>query len=271
MFPRRRRAPAVALLFTLTCVCVASCTPHAQDTLLIAGSSTMALYLEPVVKAFASKSPTASIVSEPGGATAGVIALKRQAIDVAMVARDVTADEDDDRLRDYLVARDGVAIVVSTSSPIAGLTMKQLADVSSGAVRSWKEVGGPDAPVAFIDRPKTFQLRKSFMDLVLGGEEPLRTSKVAEKQEQVLSALNADVNAISYVAFHRATADVKAVPINGVEMNRATMLSGRYPLTRSFYLAVYRHPSPLAERFITFALSKEGQGLLVEKGLLAVY
>ena len=49
------------------------------------------------------------------------------------------------------------------------------------------------------------------------------------------------------------------------------MLSGRYPLTRSFYLAVYKKPSSLAESFVSFALSKEGQSLLVGKGLLAVY
>jgi phosphate transport system substrate-binding protein len=262
----------MACLFAYASVLGIGCNVrNGQETLLIAGSSTMALYLEPVVQAFATKNPRASVVSEAGGAAAGVIALKREAIDVAMVARDLTADEDDDALRDYLVARDGVAIVVSKASPIAGLTVRQLADVASGSARSWKEVGGPDAPIAFVDRPKTTHLRKSFMDIVLGGDEPVHPTKVAETSEHVLEALNANALAISFVSFHRATAEMRAIPINGVEMSRATMLSGRYPLTRSFYLAVYKRPTKVAERFIDLALSKEGQKLLVEKGLIGVY
>jgi phosphate transport system substrate-binding protein len=109
------------------------------------------------------------------------------------------------------------------------------------------------------------------MDIVLGGEEPAHGAKVAEKAEDLLRELNANANAVSFVTFHRATADLRALAINGVEMNRTTMLSGRYPLTRSFYLAVYMKPSPLAERFVEFALSREGQALLVDKGLLSVY
>jgi phosphate transport system substrate-binding protein len=264
-----RLARVGALAVGLLC---ATCKPPPlEETLLIAGSSTMKLYIEPVVTAFAAKNPRASIVCEGGGAAAGAIALKREAIDVAMIGRDLYAEEDDDNLRDYLVARDGVAMVVSKENPVAGLTMKQLADIASGTVKSWKEVGGPDAPITLIDRPKTSQLRKSFMDLVLQGEEPTHGATNAKGYEEMAQVIHANAHAIGYVSYHHASDDLKVLPINGVEMSRATMLSGRYPLTRSFYLAVYMKPSALAESFVTFALSKEGQALLVEKGLLSVY
>ncbi len=249
-----------------------TCKPRApQETLLIAGSSAMKLYLQPVVDAFAAKNPRASVVCEEGGAAAGVIALKREAIDIAMISRDITTDEDDDNLRDYLVARDGVAIVVSKSSPITALTLKQLAEIASGAVTSWKQVGGPDAPITLLDRPKSSQLRKSFMDLVLQGEEPTRTATIAKGYEETAAALAANPHAIGYISYHHAGPDLRAVVLNGIEMTRGTMLSGRYPLTRSFYLAVYMEPSTIAEAFVSFTLSREGQSLLVDKGLLAVY
>jgi phosphate transport system substrate-binding protein len=267
------RAPRLAVLGALLLsLLVSTCKPHApEETLLIAGSSAMKLYLQPVVDAFAAKNPNTSVVCETGGAAAGIIALKREAIDVAMIGREIAVDEDDNSLRDFLVARDGVAIVVSKSSPITALTLKQLADIASGTVTSWKQVGGPDAPITLLDRPKTSQLRKSFMDLVLQGEEPLRTATIAKGVEDVVLALQANPHAIGYVTYHHASADLRALPINGVEMNRGTMLSGRYPLTRSFYLAVYAKPNTLTESFVSFALSKEGQSLLVDKGLLAVY
>ena len=257
--------------FAVGLLCATCKPPQLEETLLIAGSSTMKLYLEPVVSAFAAKNPRASIVCEGGGAAAGAIALKREAIDVAMIGRELYAEEDDDNLKDFLVARDGVAIVVSKANPIAGLTMKQLADIASGAVTTWKDVGGSDGPITLVDRPKTSQLRKSFMDLVLQGEEPTHTATPSKGNEEMAQVIQANANAIGYVSYHHASADLKVLPINGVEMSRATMLSGRYPLTRSFYLAVYMRPSALAESFVTFALSKAGQALLVEKGLLAVY
>lgn len=181
------------------------------------------------------------------------------------------AEEDDDDLRDYLVARDGVAIVVSRENPVASLTLTQLSGIASGGITAWKDVGGPDAPLTLIDWPKTSQLRKSFMDLVLQGEEPTHTAIVAKGYEEMAQLIRSNAHAIGYVSYHYASPDLKVLPISGVEMNRATMLSGRYPLTRSFYLAVYLKPSSLAESFVSFALSKEGQALLVEKGLLAVY
>lgn len=270
-----RRTPTLGIVIAVLVfvgAAAAACKPAApQETLLIAGSSSMKMYLDPVVAAFAAAHPKASIVCEGGGAAAGVLSLKREAIDIAMVAREVTPDEDDDHLRDFLVARDGVAVVVSKSMPVSGITSKQLADIASGVITSWKAVGGPDAPITFIDRPKTSQLRKSFMDLVLQGEEPMRGATVANGFEEMAADIAGNVHAVGYVSFHRLGAEMKALAINGVEMNHGTMLSNRYPLTRSFYLAVYLKPSPLAESFLSFTMSKEGQALLVDKGLLAVH
>lgn len=250
-----------------------------KEPLLIAGSSTMEMYLNPLVKAFVKKNPGASVVCDSGGASAGVIALKHEAIDIAMLSRDVNTEEDDTHLKDYLIARDGVAIVVNPQNPIGTLTTAQLASIASGKATSWRDFACPDSktacafalPITLVDRPKTSHLRKSFMDLVLSGEEPTASAKVLQKSDEVIAAVQADVGAIAYVSLRRFTTALKAVAINGVEMNRTTMLSGRYPLTRSFYLAVYHRPSKLAESFIEFAIGKEGQTLLAEDGLLNVY
>jgi len=49
------------------------------------------------------------------------------------------------------------------------------------------------------------------------------------------------------------------------------MLSGRYPLSRTFYLAVYLKAPPIAEKFVQFAVGKEGQAILAKDGLLPVH
>ena len=54
-------------------------------------------------------------------------------------------------------------------------------------------------------------------------------------------------------------------------MTKLTMLSGRYPLSRSFYLAVHVKAPALAERFIAFTRSQTGQVTLAEDGLLPIF
>jgi phosphate transport system substrate-binding protein len=255
----------------LACLLALSCKPKkAPESLLIAGSATMEAYLEPVVAAFSKKYPQPNLVLDQGGGAAGIIALKRGAIDIAMLARDLTPEEDDVHTRDYLVARDGVAIVVHPDNPLASLGMKQLAGLFSGDLASWKDVGGPDLPVVVVDREKTSRTRKSLMDLVLGGEEPTRSARRAAKSAEVIAAVGAERGAIGYLSLRAMAKGVRSIAVNEVEMSRATMLSGRYPLTRSFYLVTYRKASPLAEQFIEFVLGKEGQAILAEDGILAV-
>jgi phosphate transport system substrate-binding protein len=259
-------------VLALAALALAGCKKAKEtETLLIAGSSTMRAYLEPVVKAFAAKDPSVNVVSEGGGSTAGLVALKHGAIDVATVARPVTPAEDDVYLRDYLVARDGVAVIVNPANPVNDLSMHQLARIFEGEVTKWREVGGGEGRIIVIDRDKKSHVRKSFEDLVLSGDESARAAKIAASAAELLDTVRSTPAAIAYVTLHKMGAGVKALRINGVEMTRATMLSGRYPLSRSFYLAVHMNGSSLADRFIEFTLSKEGQSLLADDGLLETY
>src|SRR5262245_48334334 len=82
--------------------------PPPKETLLIAGSSTIQVYLNPLVAAFVKRNPNVSVVSEPGGTTAAIVALKRNAIDVAAINRVPEPSEDDPYLSDYQIGRDAI-------------------------------------------------------------------------------------------------------------------------------------------------------------------
>jgi phosphate transport system substrate-binding protein len=87
----------------------------------------------------------------------------------------------------------------------------------------------------------------------------------------VIAAVKATPTAIGYVTLHKMSPGVKALRVSGVEMTKLTMLSGRYPLSRSFYLAVHVKAPALAERFIAFTRSQTGQVTLAEDGLLPIF
>jgi phosphate transport system substrate-binding protein len=241
------------------------------ETLLIAGSSTMQSYLDPVVKAFVAANPSVSIVSEGGGSTPALVALNHGAIDVAGITRTVTAKEDDVYLRDYLVARDGVAIVVNPANSVDNLSKDQLTGIFEGTIKSWKAVGGSHQVITVVVRESKSNVRRSVEDLLLGGDEIPVGFKTASSATEMLEAVRSTPTGIGFLTLRTMGPGVKALRVDEVEMSRTTMLSGRYPLARSFYLVMHMKVSPLAERFVDFVLSKDGQDLLASRGLLEVF
>lgn len=259
-------------LILLACTLLGGCKKTKEpDALLIAGASQLRPRLERVVKKFVAANPNSHVVCEAGGSAAGLVALKHGAIDIAMLSRPVAADEDDLYLRDYLIARDGLAIIVNLSNPVSDLSESQLQRIFKGQATKWKDVGGSEGKIVLIDREKKGSLRQSLEELILDGDTVKINSTVVASSADVIAAVKATPTAIGYITLHRMSPGVKALRVSGVEMTRLTMLSGRYPLSRSFYLAVHVKASPLAERFIAFARSPQGQATLAEDGLLPVF
>ena len=263
---------ALASTLGLGCAKIKERFQHApaEEVLLVAGSSTMRSFVTPLVDEFKKKETRAIIENQAGGATAGVIALKRGAIDVAMLTRDLREEEDDPQLRNYLVARDAIAILVNTQNPVSNIPRKMLHKVYEGEITSWKALGGPDAPIEILTREPASNAQKSLRDYVLGGDEMPKGRQV-NSREEMIAAVKASPNAIGFGQLAAVTSDTKELTIDGVPINKLTVLSSRYPLSRSFYLVLYGAAAPGAERFVAFALSKEGQDAFAKQGLLPVY
>jgi phosphate transport system substrate-binding protein len=262
---------------------LASCRPEEKQSLLIAGSKSTNAGLREIKKAFEAKHPV-EITLEPGGSTGGVVALRSGAIDIATVDREVTAAEDDVNLRDYLIARDGIAIIVHPQNPLGSLALHQVTDVFAGRVKPWKALAGGGGPAADLDKlgdivlvdlAKDSENRKSLIDMLFSGDDPVRPTTEVKDFNQMIETVGSEPRAIGFASFHTLHArhkegSVKVLHVDDVEVTRETMLSGRYPLTRSFYLATYKDPPKIAEEFITFTLGPDGQKLLDAYGLVTV-
>jgi phosphate transport system substrate-binding protein len=258
--------PLVAAL-----IAVASCRGGSgSGTLLVGGSTVFTAYLEPVVGAFQRKHPKVTVVSGTGDSSAALVALDRGAIDVAVLSREVAAGEDQAGLRDYLVAREAVAVVVHPKNPVLNLSVAELTQICSGDLVAWKDVGGGEGNIALVDRRKDSLSHRSLVDIVLGGDDSLRAARVVASDLEMAEAVNADPLALGFFPPGALPKDMKTLSIGSVPVSRATILSGRYPLSRSFYLAVHDKRSKPAEELVELALGKEGQGLLEAEGLLGV-
>jgi phosphate transport system substrate-binding protein len=234
----------------------------ARRPLLIAGSGIMLEMNTALAAAFSNLYRDIDVVIDAGGSVSALIALKRGSIDVAAMSRDLRETEDEKGLRNYLVARTGVDIVVSNASPITSLTSTQVREILVGELDNWIQAGGPEAPIhVFTGAPS----HRNIEDVVLTTGEITPTGTMFKTGMEASKAVAADPHAIGFVLHEEKHdhASIRYLPIDGVSGSDTTMLSNRYPFTTSLYFAVmHDDPQSPARLWIDFARSDAGQKII---------
>lgn len=168
---------------------------------------------------------------------------------------------------------DGIGILVHLSNFTKDVTKQQVADVFSGKVRDWSELGGPDTKILPIDRPRNQNVRDAF-ETHLGITGKLTgQAKTIGPDEQVVKTVVGTLPPLSAVAYISLSTGLSAVssgvavrllPVDKVEPEVPTVKDGRYPLRRPLLLLSKKNPSPSAEAFAAFARSAPGQAIVGE-------
>lgn len=177
----------------------------------------------------------------------------------------------DPNLQNHQVAWDGIAIMVSISNSIKDVTHQHIADIFSGNVRFWSDIGGPDARVRLINRHPTQHLTVSLEDtLGIQGKIP-KDAKVIGPEQKTTNAVVGTLppySAVTYMSLTPALAAVKSgvnvrlLPIDKVEPEIPTVKDGRYPFRRPVLFVTRKNLTPVVEAFIAFALSRDGQDII---------
>lgn len=94
-------------------------------------------------------------------------------------------------------------------------------------------------------------------------------ANVTNNTEAMLTTVAGDDYAIGYVSLGSLNDTVKAVKIDGAEASVENIKNGSYAVSRPFNIATGDNVSEVAEDFINFILSAEGQAVIEEKGYIA--
>lgn len=86
----------------------------------------------------------------------------------------------------------------------------------------------------------------------------------------VITSVAGNPAAMGYISLGALRDDVRAVPVDGVAASVANVLNGTYPLFRSFYLALPEELGDLAQDFLSFIESEEGQAEIQRRGFIPV-
>ena len=162
-----------------------------------------------------------------------------------------------------------LAIFVHRDNPLPSLSMSQLHQVFSGAVRTWDELGlaGPwsHLPIATYGMQAGTALAHEMRSKTLGEARFAPELRGFGQSAEVVERVGRDASGIGFAAAMRATPEVRALPIapadgqQPVAPTADNLTAGRYPLDR--HLLIYAKPplSPFAREFLRLVLSREGQ------------
>jgi phosphate transport system substrate-binding protein len=171
---------------------------------------------------------------------------------------------------EYVVALDGIAVIVNPSNPVSTLTKDQIADLFAGRVRRWSEVGGKEAPVVVHARDDRSGTYDTFRHLVLGTTALVADAERHESSEELSDAVAADARAIGFIGLPYVRS-AKAVMVQ--EAGSAPLLPSQltvstedYPLARRLYFYVPADASQVTRDFVDFVLSADGQRLVRANG-----
>lgn len=264
-------------LIALAAAAFTSAPAMAEKNIVIDGSTTVG----PIAKAFADyykeKTGIGAAISESGSGN-GVKSLINGACDIANMSRFMKDSEFKTCVEKgilpvaHVVAFDGLAVVVNPANKVGALTMAQLADIYTGKIRNWKELGGDDAEIVVISRDTNSGTYETFNELVLRKNPVVKGAEYVGSNGQAKTRVASTKNAIAYVGLGFADDSVKTLSVDGILPSPKTIVSGKYPIARPLFMFTNKYPkmgTPVYD-FVTLHLSEEGREIVRDLGYVPV-
>lgn len=136
-----------------------------------------------------------------------------------------------------------------------------------------------DAAITVVSREDGSGTRGAFIELFGVEEKDADGNKVDHTTEEasitnntavMMSTVAGDPYAIGYISLGSLNDTVKALKIEGVEATAENIKAGEYKVSRPFNIATKGEVSEVAQDFIDFIMSPDGQAVIEENGYIPV-
>ena len=117
------------------------------------------------------------------------------------------------RLRDYQIGESHVAFAVHPTNPVRALTNGQLADIFTGKVTNWKELGGSDQGIVIVTAKPGDGLRSMVESALLSNASlasGARAMTNATEITKVVAQLPGGIGIVAPTALDRSVAELRA-------------------------------------------------------------
>ena len=222
-----------------------------------------------LIEGFKEIQPGITVNYTGSGSGAGITGAQEGTCDIGLASRDLKDTETG--VKQITVAKDGIAIIVNPENPVADLSVEQIAQLATGEITNWSEVGGNDGQVVFIGREAGSGTRDGF-ESITGTEDACKYQNELTSTGEVIANVASNPNAIGYASLSAVDDTVKAITVGGVAPSEGTVLDGSYSLQRNFNFIINESTelSEAAQAFVDWATSAEASDLIAGAGAVPV-
>ncbi len=269
-----------------------SASPEASaETLTIKGSDTIVILSQRWAETYMQLFPSATIQVTGGGSGTGIAALINGTTRLANASRPIKKKEVERAkkagrtIKEFRVAMDGLAVIVSAKNPVSELSLKQLMGIYIGRFNNWKQVGGPDKKILRYCRESNSGTYVFFKDNVLKKRDYAADCQTLPGTAAVAEATARDQWGIGYggIAYFAKRPELKILSVSVKkgepaispltptgEIDIKGIKSGKYPIARFLNVYSLGEPKGLAKKFMEWVMGPQGQAIVAKVGYVPV-
>jgi phosphate transport system substrate-binding protein len=259
-----------------------------MESIQIKGSDTIVNLIQVWAEKFTQYYPNSNISVTGGGSGTGFASLINKTCDIAMSSREieekesVLAEQNNVNPIGFKVGLDGLVVIVNKNNPVNNLTLAQLKDIFTAKITNWEEIGGYDKKIVILSRESNSGTHMFFKERVIrnndinSSDEFSIHSLMMSSSQAVYDEVLQNPNALGYVGMGFVDDKIKVLSVAIDEKNRYvtptidTIIDGSYPISRPLYLYTNAKPEGMIEMFIEYALSDDGQKIVVDTDFVPV-
>ena len=234
------------------------------------GSTSMEKVIGSLGEAFEAENSGITFTYNPTGSGSGITAVSEGRCDIGLSSRALTDEEKESGLTETILALDGIAIIVNPENPVNNLSLEQIAQIYTGEITNWSEVGGSDSEIVLIGREAGSGTRDGF-ESITGTEDACQYRQELTSTGDVITTVSQNPDAIGYASLSAVKDSIKAISVNGVTASEATVKDGSYLVQRPFVLVTKegKELSESAQAFFDYITSADAAEAISSAGVVA--
>ena len=256
------------LVIALAALTLAGCARKDTSPVTTDGSTSMEKVIGTLGEAFTEKEGI-NVTYNPTGSGSGIQSVSEGRCDIGLSSR-ALKDDEKATLTETVVALDGIAMIVNPENPVSDLTVEQIADIYTGKITNWVDLGGADEAIVVLGREAGSGTRGAFEEL-LDVADQCAYAQELDSTGGVLAKVASTPGSIGYVSLDVVDDTVKALSLDGVEPTEENIVAGSYKLSRPFVMATLGtidEQNDLVKTWFGFVQSDAGKAVITAMGLI---
>lgn len=242
-----------------------SATTIDKKTISAAGSTALQPLVKLAADEFMAKNAGVQVNLSGGGSMTGLNNVASGSIEIGN--SDVLAPDElkSAGLVDHQVCVAPFILITNKDVTIDNLTKAQAADIFTGKITNWKDVGGKDEKISIIGRAASSGTRLNVEKIVMDGQKMTDAAAAQDSTGNLLTGVGLTPGAIGYIDAAYLKDTVKALKFEGIAYSADAVTSGKYPIYCYEHMYTKGEATGTVKLFLDYMASAEFQDKNVEK------